>query len=332
MRLLKSCFAFLWLPVMILGNTVHVPRDYSLLQAAVTGSGDGDTIVCDTVNDFDTIRIIGKTGIVITGPAAAPPTKITKVVYISKSTCVLSLLSIYGAKGVDGNNNNSCRSVPAMDGKDGTDAIIADSSTVTISGCTARGGDGGSYGASYQGTMLCSCGSKGAPGSALKASSSTVFLTNDSLLSGNCSGISLAGCFTNSCAVLGYGCAAQNLSTVDTTASLINSVQLDSTSSMGGVTGTAEGRRECMSSAIPRGMYLSVSGRLSIPETIRPPFAVSAYDAKGDLVFLRKGIDTRQLDLGGMLDQGAYIVCLQCGGGRLMFRFVNFRTDCREIR
>ena len=229
MRRAQACIAFLALPVMILGNTARVPRDYPLLQSAITASGANDTIVCDTVNDFDTLKIIGKTGLVLTGPSASPLTRITKVLLVSKSTCMLSLLSFAAAKGINGNNNNSCRNVPAMDGKDGADAIIADSSTISIVGCSLRGGDGGSYGASYQGTMLCSCGSKGAPGSALRAGGSTILLANDSLLSGNCSSISLAGCFTNNCSVLGYGCWAQDRSAVDTMSVVINSVNLDST-------------------------------------------------------------------------------------------------------
>lgn len=308
----KYIFIILWaLPGVILANAYHVPNDYSLLQSAINASGNGDTIICDTVKDLDTIKIVGRVNLFIKGPSPAILTKITKVVLIKNSICALATMSFAGAKGLDGTNNFSCKSAPGLDGRAGGDAIIIDSSTVAVSQCTARGGDGGTYGISYQGTMLCTCGSKGTPGTALKASFSNISLKNDSLLSGYCAGTSIAGCFTTNCTVQGFGFAGVNHSIVDTIRSNINSISLDSTSTMGLTTKIVTGRYLISSGEVRRLNFVSLSGKIAFPGDFKMPCDVYVYNAEGKLVMRKSNVVQNQFDLGTKPARGIYIISLQ---------------------
>jgi hypothetical protein len=305
-------FIVLWaLPGIILGNTYHVPNDYPLLQSAINASGNNDTIICDTVKDLDTIKITNKVNLAVQGASPVNPATISKVLLIKNSTCDLERLSFTGTKGVNGNNNNSCTTVPAMDGKAGADAVIIDSSTVTVSQCTIRGGDGGSYGVSYQNGMICHCGSKGIPGTALRAMDSHVSLMNDTLLSGQCSAISLAGCFTNNCTTQGFGCAGLNGSIIDTIHSRIDSMSLDSTSIAGPTTKIVNGRHVLPSAAIRHSTFVSVAGRIAIPNGFKTPYTIHVYNAQGKLVLYRTGVTNRQIDLGSKAAKNIYIVSLK---------------------
>ena len=311
MRFVNLCIVLWSLPAIILANTYHVPNDYPLLQSAINASGNNDTIICDMVKDVDTIKIVNKTNLVVQGASATIPTTISKVLLIEKSTCDLEMLSFAGAKGVNGNNNNSCTTVPAMDGKTGADAVIIDSSTVTVSQCTIRGGDGGSYGVSYQNGMICHCGSKGIPGTALRASNSTVSLINDTLLSGQCSAISLAGCFTNNCTTQGFGCVGLNGSIIDTIHSRIDTMSLDSSSIAGPTTKIVNGRHVLPSAAIRHSTFVSVAGRIAIPNGFKTPYTIHVYNAQGKLVLYRKDMVKRQFDFGNKDAKNIYIVYLE---------------------
>ncbi len=311
MRFVVLCVALWALPAAISGNTYHVPGDYPLVQSAIGASAGNDTIVCDTVKDLDTIKITDKAGLVIKGPSSINPIQIAKVLTIKNSSCVLEMLSFIGAKGLDGTNNNSCKSAPGLDGRAGGDAIIIDSSTVTVSGCTVKGGDGGTYGVSYQGAMLCTCGSKGTPGSALRAMYSNISLRSDSLLSGYCAGTALAGCFTNNCAEQGFGCVGLNHCVIDTINSRINSIRLDSTSIMDMATKMVKGRILASSAAMRQDNFVSVSGIVAIPVGLRTPYTIHVYDAKGKLVLRRNNVLTKRFNLGGRLARNVYIISLQ---------------------
>ena len=323
MRLRNLCVMLWALPAAILGNTYHVPHDYPLLQSATDASGSNDTIICDTVKDFDTIKIVNKVNLFIKGPSQNNLTNISKVLLIDNSNCVLEMLSFLGTKGFDGVNNNSCKSVPALDGKPGEDAIITDSSSVAISGCTVKGGDGGTYGISYQSGMLCFCGSKGAPGTALRANNSTITLKNDSLVSGYCAGTSIAGCFTNSCTVQGFGCVALNGSIIDTINSKINSINLDSTSIMEQMTKIVKGRYLNSPAAMRLGDFVSVTGIIKIPDGFKTPYSIRVYNAQGTLVLSSNSIVTNHFNPGNKLAQGAYILSLQSAEGSTMGRFIH---------
>ena len=324
MRLMITTVSFaLWaFTLEILGATHHVPNDYPLLQSAIAASGNNDTIVCDTVKDADTIKIAGKTNLVVTGPSAAPLTKITKVFFITNSTCVLTMLSFIGAKGLDGTNNFSCKSAPGLDGRPGVDAIIIDSSTVAILGCTVKGGDGGTYGVSYQGTMLCTCGSKGTPGTALRADNSTISLLGDSLLPGYCAGTSIAGCFTNTCSAQGYGCAGLNGSTIDTINSIVNSLWLDSTSRTGVLTRAIEGGFQPSSYPKHSGITVSMSGTVSVPNNFKAPYTVSVYNARGKLLLFQSNQAATDFSLANKLPHGIFIISLLSHESRLTERVV----------
>jgi hypothetical protein len=312
MRTIYLYIALLALPTAILANTYHVPQDYPLLQSAIDASAGNDTILCDSVKDVDTIKIVNKVNLVVQGTSPTNPTTITKVLLIEKSTCGLEMLSFAGAKGVNGNNNNSCRSVPAMDGKAGNDAIIVDSSTVTFFECKLRGGDGGGYGVSYQNGMVCDCGAKGLPGTALRASDSHISLAYDSLLSGQCSAISLAGCFTNNCTESGFGCVGLNGSIFDTIHSRIDTMSLDATSSMGPATSIAKSKYMISSSAsLNHSTFVSMAGRITIPSGFKMPCDVRVYDVRGNLVWHRSRLMTRQFDVGREAGRGIFVVYLQ---------------------
>ena len=326
MRFKNLYIVLLSIPAAILGNTHHVPDDYPLLQSAIDATGSGDTIICDTVKDFDTISIINKTDLVVMGASTTNLTTIARVVLVESSTCVLSMLSFVGAKGLDGTNNFSCKSAPGLDGRDGGDAIIIDSSTVTIAGCSAKGGDGGTYGISYQGTMLCICGAKGTPGTALKANSSKISLINDSLLSGYCAGTSIAGCFTNNCAEQGLGCAGSKGSVIDTIHTRINSASLDSTSVMEPMVTKIKGAYALSPALGGHRNFASVSGLLTIPDDCRTPFEIHIYNAEGKLVWRRSHVVTKQLDLRGKLPQNIYIITLQYAENRITGRLLSIRS------
>ena len=323
MRLKNLCVMLWALPAAILGNTYHVPNDYPLLQSAIDASGSSDTIICDTVKDFDTIKIVNKVNLFIKGPSQNNLTNITKVLIIENSSCVLEMLSFVGTNGSDGVNNNSCKSVPALDGKTGGDAIIADSSSVAISECTVKGGDGGTYGISYQSGMLCFCGSKGAPGSALRVNNSNISLRNDSLVSGFCAGTSVAGCFTNICTVQGFGCVALNGSIIDTINSRIDSISLDTTSIMGQMTKIVKGRYLNSSAAMRLGDFVFVTGIIKIPDGFKTPYSIHVYNAQGTLVLSRNSIVTNHFNLGNKLAQGAYILVLQLAENSAVRRFIH---------
>jgi len=279
---------------------------------------------------FKTIKITGKTGLCIQGPLPDIPTKITKVVLIRNSSCVLELLSFVGIKGVDGNNNNSCRGVPAMDGKDGLNAIIIDSSMVTVSGCKVKGGDGGNSGLSYQGAMLCVCGSKGIPGSAIRAIHSTLSLINDSLISGYCAGTSIAGCFTNNCTGIGYGQMGLTGSVITVESSRIDTLSLDATSTIGYGVKTIQGRIASSSAPVHSGRIVSISGKVVVPDNFKTPYAVRVYNAKGRLVWARNGVETRRIDLGRVLPQDVYVIALQSGESRITGKFLSIRN--KQVR
>ncbi len=306
------CMAILALPAAILANTYHVPQDYPLLQTAINASGSNDTIICDTVKDLDTIRIVDKVNLVVQGASSSVPTIISKVLLIDNSTCSAEMLRFAGAKGVSGNNNNSCKSVPALDGKDGSDAIIIDSSTVAFFECTIRGGDGGGYGVSYQNAMVCYCGAKGIPGTALRASDSHISLAYDSLFSGQCSAISIAGCFTNNCTAPGFGFVALNHTVVDTIHARIDTMSLDSTSSMEPTTKIVKGNYSVPSSvSLHHGTFVSVAGRITVPMTFKMPCDVYVYDIGGKLVWYKSRLMTRQFDVGREAGRGIFVVYLQ---------------------
>jgi len=313
----------LWaFPAAILGNTRHVPADYSLLQSAIDSSAGNDTIICDTVKDADTIRIVNKVNLFVEGPSPSNLTQITKVLLVRKSTCVLDMLSFVGAKGYDGTNNNSCKYAPGLDGRAGTDAIIIDSSRVALLECTVRGGDGGSYGISYQSGMLCTCGSKGTPGTALRANNSTVTLQNDSLLSGHCAGASMAGCFTTNCTVLGVGCVGQNGSIIDTVNSRIDTVSLDSTSTMAPAATMVKGRPALLSAALRHGIFVSPSGIITMPDDFKTPYTILVYNVKGNLVLHQSRVATKRFDLGSRLAKGVYVISLQSAKNRILDRSI----------
>jgi hypothetical protein len=318
MRCMNLCIVLCALPAAILGNTRHVPNDYPLLQSAIDSSASNDTIICDTVKDMDTIRIVNKVNLFIEGASPASLTQITKVLLVRNSTCNLDKLSFIGAKGYDGTNNNSCRYAPGLDGRAGTDAIIIDSSTVAVWGCTVRGGDGGSYGISYQSGMLCTCGSKGTPGTALRANNSTVTLRNDSLLSGQCAGASMAGCFTTNCTIPGCGCAGQNGSIIDTVNSRIDTISLDSTSTMAPAATMVKGRSALLSAAMRHGIFVSPSGIITVPDDFKMPYAILVYNVKGNLVLRQSRVAARRFDLGSRLAQGIYVISLQSANDRIM--------------
>ena len=311
MRTIYLYIAILALPAAILANTYHVPQDYPLLQSAINASGSNDTVICDTVKDVDTIRIVNKTNLVVQGLSPTTKTAVTKVLLIENSTCDLEMLSFAGAKGVNGNNNNSCRSVPAMDGSAGSDAIIIDSSTVAFFECKLRGGDGGGYGVSYQNAMVCDCGAKGIPGTALRASDSHISLAYDSLLSGQCSAISIAGCFTNNCTASGFGFAGLNHTVVDTIYARIDTMSLDSTSSIGPATKVVNGHWLRRSGAMRHATFVSVVNRIAIPDDVKAPFTICVYNAQGRLVLYKTNVVTRQFELGSNAGQGVHIVSLQ---------------------
>lgn len=311
MRFVTLCIILWSLPAIILSTTYHVPNDYPLLQSAINASGSNDTIICDTVQDPDTIKIVNNVNLVIKGPSPANLTTINKVLFIQNSTCDLEMLSFSGAKGVNGNNNNSCTTVPAMDGKRGSDAIVADSSTVTLFECTLRGGDGGSYGVSYRNGMVCYCGAKGIPGTALRASDSHISLAYDSLLSGQCSAISITGCFTNNCTASGFGCAGLNGSIIDTIHSRIDTMSLDSTSIAGLATKIVNGQWSLRSGATQHGTFMSVSGRIAIPNGFKTPYTIHVYNAQGKLVLYRTRVTEKQFDLGKKDAKNVFIVYLK---------------------
>ena len=305
-------FIVLWaLPGVILGNTYRVPGDYPLLQSAINASGSNDTIICDTVKDLDTIKIANKVNLAVIGASPANRTTISKVLFIQNSTCDLEWLSFTGAKGVNGNNNNSCTTVPAMDGKAGSDAVMIDSSTVAFFECKLRGGDGGSYGVSYRNGMVCYCGLKGIPGTALRASDSHIYLAFDTLLSGQCSAISITGCFTNNCTASGFGCAGLNGSIIDTMHSRIDTMSLDSTSSVTQTTKTIKSRYLFRSGAMRHAAFVSAAGRIVIPEDFKTPFTIRVYNAQGKLVMYKTGVTTRQFDLGNKERKNIYIIYLK---------------------
>jgi hypothetical protein len=325
MRPITLSFLFCLLPAAIAANTIHVPHDYALLQSAVDASAARDTIVCDSVKDPDSIRIMGKTNLVVQGVLPVGSTRITTVMFIKNSSCALENLSFAGAKGYDGSNNNSCKSAPGLDGRPGADAIVLDSSTVAVTGCTARGGDGGSYGISYQSGMLCLCGSKGIPGTALKAHHSTVYLENDSLLSGTCAGTSIAGCFTNTCTVQGFGCTGLEGTEIDTSRSIISSISLDSSSTAGPAATPVNGRYTPHFAPLRHRVLVSASGFLAIPDDIRAPYSVSVFNARGSLVWYRNRVASRQCNFANQLGRGIYMVCVQSAHVKISGRWVNSR-------
>lgn len=311
MRFIHLSVALCVIPGLILGNTYHVPNDYSLLQSAINAAGTNDTIICDTVKDLDTIKILNKVNLAVQGPSSTNQTTLTKVLLIENSSCDVKMLSFAGAKGLDGTNNNSCRSVPALDGRPGGDAILIDSSTVAVSGCTIRGGDGGSYGVSYQNTMLCFCGSKGTPGTALRANNSKISLNDDSLLSGSCAGTSIAGCFTTNCTVPGFGCVGLNGSAIDTIDSRIDTVRLDSTSTMRPMATAVKARYALRLATTHQTTFVSVAGRIAIPYDFKTPYTIHVYNAQGKLLWYKNNALTRRFELGSKPAENVYIVFLQ---------------------